>query len=159
MTLPSAHIAHQIPGRVRIRVPCMQGDREYFKRLKTQLSTVAGVNDATVNPQTGSLLLKHEYSASIDDIKSRARKEVLFDLVDQTSSPPPSIAEGLHLGIGSSLDKAIKRRTSGAANLRALLVFTLILLALRQALHGQILGPAVSLLVYAFEILERPTAS
>ena len=50
-------------------------------------------------------------------------------------------------------DRALERRTRGKANLRSILILILVLLAIIQTLRGRILVPALSLLIFAMQLM------
>ena len=45
-SLPLAHIAHQLPGRVRLRIPERRGDAAFFDELARALASWPGIERA-----------------------------------------------------------------------------------------------------------------
>ena len=56
---PDAYTVHQVPGRMRLRVPARRGDRAYFANVAQVLVAVPDVRSVRVNPSTGSVLVRH----------------------------------------------------------------------------------------------------
>ena len=57
--LPTAYVAHRLPGRVRLKIPAMQGDSEYFGTLAKQLERNSDVTGLSVRPRSASLVIEH----------------------------------------------------------------------------------------------------
>jgi len=66
-------IAHQIPGRIRMKVPSAKGNPEQLEAYKETLSLIPGIEQVQVNPATGSIVLKYDpahhaaFHATFDD--------------------------------------------------------------------------------------------
>jgi hypothetical protein len=60
MTNAKLHIAHQVPGRVRMKVPSAKGNPELLEQMKQTLSVIPGIEEVIVNPETGSLVLHYD---------------------------------------------------------------------------------------------------
>jgi hypothetical protein len=145
---PKAHIMHRIVGRTRLRIPARRGDNPYFTELITKLGAVPGVDDVTVNPLTGSILIQHNDDA--DRLLEQLRELRLFHLV------PPE-AEDLNPNLTLQLAEKLKRTddrlstlTGGRIDLNAAMIVALLAGAGFQFLRGAVLPPGASLLWYAF---------
>ncbi len=55
-----AQIAHQVPGRIRMKVPSAKGDPEQLDDIKQALSLLPGIEQVEVNAQTGSIVIKYD---------------------------------------------------------------------------------------------------
>jgi hypothetical protein len=53
-------IAHQVPGRIRMKVPSAKGNPEQLEEYKQALSLIPGIEQVEVNPDTGSIVLKYD---------------------------------------------------------------------------------------------------
>ncbi|HTR85476.1 MAG TPA: hypothetical protein VMI56_13435 [Reyranella sp.] len=53
-------IAHQIPGRIRMKIPSAKGNPEQLEAYKETLSLIPGIEQVEVNPATGSIVLKYD---------------------------------------------------------------------------------------------------
>jgi hypothetical protein len=54
-----AYVAHQMHGRVRLRIPAARHRPAKLHRIAEQVRSVHGVKSAEVNPTSGSLLIKY----------------------------------------------------------------------------------------------------
>jgi hypothetical protein len=53
-------IVHQVPGRIRMKIPSAKGNEEQLASYKEVLSLLPGVEDIDINPVTGSIVLKYD---------------------------------------------------------------------------------------------------
>jgi hypothetical protein len=53
-------IAHQVPGRIRMKIPSAKGNPEQLEAYKQILSLLPGIEQIEVNPDTGSIVLKYD---------------------------------------------------------------------------------------------------
>jgi|SRR3984893_18137481 hypothetical protein len=53
-------IAHQVPGRIRMKVPSAKGNAEQLEQYKQTLSLIPGIEQVDVNPETGSIILRYD---------------------------------------------------------------------------------------------------
>jgi cation transport ATPase len=53
-------IAHQIPGRIRMKVPSAKDNPELLEQIKQTFSVIPGVEQVIVNPSTGSVVLHYD---------------------------------------------------------------------------------------------------
>jgi hypothetical protein len=53
-------IAHQVPGRIRMKIPSAKGDPARLEEYKQTLSAIPGIESIEVNPDTGSVVLKYD---------------------------------------------------------------------------------------------------
>jgi Heavy metal associated domain 2 len=54
------HVAHQVPGRVRMKIPSAKGNPELLEEMKQTLSVIPGIEEVIINPATGSLVLHYD---------------------------------------------------------------------------------------------------
>lgn len=85
--LPQALVEHELPGRLRLRVPSRRGDRPFFEAVSERIAGLAGVRRVRANPLTGSLLVEHATSAAA--IAALAREHGSFDLIAPGALPAP----------------------------------------------------------------------
>jgi hypothetical protein len=133
---PTAHIRHALPGRLRIGVPAMRGDRGYFDWVADGLRS-EGTLHVTVNPHTAGILIDG-LREPVDRLRDAARRNRWFDL--QPDAVAGGVAEPQATPSASPL---LDQRTVAASAMLTLAVF--------QALRGQVMVPAVSLVWYALE--------
>ncbi len=171
---PVAHIEHQLPGRVRLRVPSKRGEVPFFEKVVQELSMHPAVRELTATPLTGSITL--HYFEPLQPITAAAADQGLFKarrLEPQTrasESKPASrlsedsgLAGGIAAGLsGLSLFQAVQGRVLGSAaeNLwhafgaqrflgRPDIAAAFAVLGIYQILRGQLFGSATSLFFYA----------
>jgi hypothetical protein len=54
------HVAHQVPGRVRMKVASAKGNPELLKQIGETFGTIPGIERVSVNPATGSVVLHYD---------------------------------------------------------------------------------------------------
>ena len=60
MTKMKLQIAHQVPGRIRMKVPSVKTNPELAEQLKQTFAAIPGIEEVTVNPTTGSVVLHYD---------------------------------------------------------------------------------------------------
>jgi hypothetical protein len=53
-------IEHQVPGRVRMKIPAGKGNPELLKQVSETFAVIPGIEQVTVNPTTGSVVLYYD---------------------------------------------------------------------------------------------------
>ena len=53
-------IAHQVPGRIRMKIPSAKGDPVLLEEIQKTFSAIPGIEQVVVNPQTGSVVLRYD---------------------------------------------------------------------------------------------------
>ena len=155
---PFAYIKHQLPGRVRLKIPQKRGDFHYFDRIAESLAGCAGITRLQLNPPAGSILICHDIDTHFLNIIEFSQANGLFKIIEppeeETYSIPylpiPMLAStGLN-----RFDESLLDFSRGRLDGRSLLFLGLIGLAVRQITKGHLLGPASTLLWYAFSVLK-----
>jgi len=59
-TTMNVQVAHQVPGRVRLKVPGVKDSPELVDQIKQMFNAVPGIEEVTVNPTTGSVVLHYD---------------------------------------------------------------------------------------------------
>src|SRR5262249_16314126 len=54
------NIAHQVPGRVRMKVPAAKGNAELLQQIAQTFCVIPGIERVTVNPATGSVVMHYD---------------------------------------------------------------------------------------------------
>lgn len=154
---PSAFIKHQLPGRVRLKIPQKRGDINYFNRLEELFSDFLGINELKLNPSTASIVISHESDVPFQDIVEFAKTKNLFNLVEEAEDHdevvPNLYIKALTLTGFNRFDKALLDYSKGRLDARSFVFLTLIGLAIHQAARGNVLAPASTLLMYAIQLL------
>ena len=60
MTKMNLKIEHQVPGRVRMKIPAGKGNPELLKHVSETFAAIPGIEEVTVNPATGSIVLHYD---------------------------------------------------------------------------------------------------
>jgi hypothetical protein len=60
MTTLKFNVAHQIPGRVRMKIPGAKGNPEMLQQIAQTFAAIPGIEQITVNPATGSLVMRYD---------------------------------------------------------------------------------------------------
>jgi hypothetical protein len=55
-----AQIAHQVPGRVRMKIPSAKGNPAMLEEIQRAFSTIPGIEQVVVNAETGSVVLRYD---------------------------------------------------------------------------------------------------
>jgi len=156
---PFAYIKHQLPGRVRLKIPQKRGDFRYFDRIAELFADCPGITQLQLNPSAASILICHGTETDFLNIAEFAQTNGLFRIIDQPEEetfsipylPIPTLTStGLN-----RLDESLMNFSQGRLDGRSLLILALIGLAVRQMTRGNIMGPATTLLWYAFSLLKE----
>jgi cation transport ATPase len=60
MTKLNLKIEHQVRGRIRLKIPSGKGNPELLAQIKETLGVIPGIEQVTVNPTTGSVVLHYD---------------------------------------------------------------------------------------------------
>jgi hypothetical protein len=60
MTSLDLQIAHQVPGRIRMKIPSAKGNAELLQQISETFGVIPGIEKVTVNPVTGSIVLQYD---------------------------------------------------------------------------------------------------
>jgi hypothetical protein len=80
---PAAYIKHQLPGRVRLKIPQKKGDFDYFDRIADLFSDCPGITQLQFNPPAASILICHEEGTHFLTIVEFAQTNGLFTIIEQ----------------------------------------------------------------------------
>ena len=144
-------VAHEIPGRLRLRVKDAL-DRAGYERLVDRVAATALASRVVARPNTGSLIVEGRPPGEplLTQLQSRG---VLAVTATPAQSAPP-IDQLAQLGM-ARLDHEIGSRTSGALNFHSALAVALMLGAAYQASRGRIAGPATTLFISALSLIDK----
>lgn len=56
----NVQVAHQVPGRIRLKVPNVKDNPELIDQIKQMFHVIPGIENVTVNPTTGSVVLQYD---------------------------------------------------------------------------------------------------
>jgi len=60
MTPRKFDVAHQVPGRVRMKFPHAKGNPELLQEIAQSFAAIPGIQGITVNPTTGSVVMHYD---------------------------------------------------------------------------------------------------
>ena len=146
--LPFAFVSHQVDGRVRLRVPDMRRQDEYFQRLRQRLADLPGLRRLTTNTRTASVLI--EYSGQLESLEELGSRLGLFRV--QNRPHPHSVSEWLYT-LTSHPDHLLKRFTDGRVDAAGLTALTLAGAGVLQIMRGQALPAGWTLLWNATNLI------
>jgi hypothetical protein len=130
-----ARIVHRTRERARLRVPGRRRDLPYFLALYEELRANPEIDEVSINPVTGSVLLGFaaEHGRSIERLLADSR---LLSLV-----PDPAAAEGHPHTFHTSLN-----------DMRILIFVIMLGLSVQQLLKGQFLVPILTMALYVADL-------
>lgn len=150
-------LAHQIEGRSRLRALTRPVDEAGLCAFAERLAGLSGVEAVDCRPHTGSLVVEHPQLDAAGLAAGLARLGGVMVSPATTTATRPSGLVPLRRGL-DGLDGVLGQLTAGGLDIRTLAFATLVGLAARQVLHGQVMAPAISLLWWAFELLPSARA-
>jgi len=152
--LPKAYIVHQLRYRVRIRVPEMRLENDFFDQCEQLISELEEVSQVEVSNITGSIMISHP-EVSFHTLESRLMPLEIFELIPE---PPPvtPAREIISSGV-SHIDQFISERSSGGVDLGTIAFTAILGTALHQMLRGNFSGPAIPMLLSGLDLLRKVT--
>lgn len=139
--LPFAFVSHQVDGRVRLRVPDMRRQDEYFERMRERLASLPGLRRLTTNTRTGSVLI--EYSGQLEALEELGPRLGLFQL--QNRPHPHSLSEYLYT-LSTQPDEILKKLTDGRVDAAGVTAIALAGMGISQVVRGHALPAGWTLL-------------
>ncbi|KAA6185533.1 hypothetical protein F2Q65_08625 [Thiohalocapsa marina] len=133
----AALVVHRTRRRLRLRVPSRRGDLEFFLALYDRLRQAPEVEDLSINPTTGGVLIWH------DPAQIHRMAEVLARQGRLRLCTPA------HATSAATEGPALQR---SPANLRLVLLLVMVGLSVRQLMRGQLLAPALTLVLYLVDL-------
>jgi hypothetical protein len=110
-------VAHSLPGRVRFRVPSLQGDPGECERLQKALRRLDGVDSAAADPRSGTVLIRYAEGKVRAELLMAAIARLLGLEKQLDETPTPLVTRELR-DIGASLNRAVLDGTRGLIDLR-----------------------------------------
>ncbi len=150
--LPRAYIIHQLRTRIRLRIPEMRQDQEFFDEVLASVASISGVSDVRTNPVTASVLVSHP-ELGFDKLQPAMGALELFEMVPGMPPAAPSMSHTINSI--SRLDQAISAGSSGSVDLRTLAFTGIVGLSIHQMLRGNFTGPAIPMLLSAVDLAQR----
>jgi Heavy metal associated domain 2 len=82
------HVAHQVPGRLRMKVSSAKGNPELLKQIGETFSAIPGIERVLVNPATGSVVLHYD-TDSHDEFRGEFDRHYQSTIAQCCSPPTP----------------------------------------------------------------------
>jgi len=98
MTKMNLKIEHQVPGRVRMKIPAGKGNPELLKQISEVFAVIPGIEEVTVNPLTGSVVLHYDTDCH-DEFHGSFRRHF-----EAHGAAQAAAGQGMH-GADTELDK------------------------------------------------------
>ncbi len=149
--MPRAEVVHQMPGRLRVRIPERRNNREYFAKVREQLANLEGVRTVETNWASGSVLLLH--NSTPEELTRAASERQLFDVQGEPPSAMP-VSQRLARGSSRVVDR-VNRFTRGEVDFNGIVVLGFVAAGISQLLRGHRLPAGVTLLWYASNLLKN----
>jgi hypothetical protein len=147
-TPEAARIAHRSTGRVRLRLPRRRRDLPFFLRLYEDLNGQPEVDEVNINPATGSVLVWFD-PAHEDALPDALTRGGLLCLPEDALHPAHVERHRFHMSLN---------------DMRIIVFLIMTSLSIHQLLKGQLLAPALTMLLYVIDLavglrLERDAAA
>lgn len=143
--MTTAMVVHQLPGRIRLRIPAKRQDRGYFSMLSEHMEAIEGVRALRINPSTGSVTV--QYDGDLDLLLQRMQERMPHLVVEKSrpanSDSSYSIRRPFTLVSGRRLSPMLMMGTALAA------------VGIVQTLRGKIAVPSITAFWYAFEAFRQ----
>lgn len=144
---PKADVVHQVPGRIRIRVPSERGNSAFFAEVSRQLGECPGVTGVETNPVTASVLLRH--TSPLAGILGFTKERGMFQVEEAKRVPLQKLAATNLEGVSRNLQLIAGEEV----DLNSAILVVLTGMAIHQAIKGNVLAPAATLIWYALSML------
>lgn len=142
--LHNAVIQHRLPGRTRLKLEGLKGQAALMAPLSEALRQCPSVMVVEANTTLGTMLVRH--TGEWESVARWAEERALLNLSTPTAD---SINQRLRAGV-NGLARDLGTLSGQPVDLGDWLTVGLIGLAIHQAVQGNVMVPAVSLLWYAF---------
>ncbi|TVR82486.1 MAG: hypothetical protein EA405_06845 [Rhodospirillales bacterium] len=139
---PQAHVSHQMPGRLRLKVPARRRDCDYFADVLEGLSQWPAARRVAVNPVTASVLVEHR--GDLAALSRFAERQGLF-AVPAGPEPTVPVAGRIRREL-TDVDERLRLIAGGALDLWSATSLVFIVLAVVQLARGNYMGPATTLI-------------
>ena len=150
--LPRAYIVHQLRHRLRLRVPEMRSESEFFEQAREQIAGFEGVAAVEASDVTGSIVISHP-DQTYENLHARLQAMDLFEFVS-TPQPVTPAREILASGI-SRIDRFVSEGSLGRVDLGTLAFTALLGSALHQFIRGNYTGPAFPMILSGINLLRQ----
>jgi len=141
---PIATIVHQTQGRLRLRIAGKRRDLHFFLALYDHLRQAPCVDEVTMNPVTGSVLLYFD-AQRLNTVIGALADSPLIAL-----SSRPAIVSNAG-GEPGRIERFLNTRGTSTTDPRTIIFLIMVVLSVRQLMQGQILGPVLTMVLYGVD--------
>jgi heavy-metal-associated domain-containing protein len=140
----TVHLAHHLPGRLRVRIPAGARNPPVLDQIKASIASVPGVRRVDVNTAIGSMVVHYDAAQTddfIETVKRHGLDTKLFELVDPEIGAVAEAVDAIEaeteelaahsatartlVQFVSGLNDEVKRATNNALDLKVLVPLTL----------------------------------
>jgi hypothetical protein len=144
---PSAKIVHRTQNRLRLRIAEKRRDLPYFVDLYEHLRREPGIDEVTMNPLTGTVLLRFD---------AQRRNTVIGALADSPHfalgpHPQDALARSGEGGAPERIERFLSHTGPSATNPKTIIFLIMLGLSVRQMFKGQILAPLLTMAIYSVD--------
>lgn len=130
----------------------MKGNKPFFARARRHLEEHGAIEEVTVNPVTGSILIVHD--TELAEIAGEARQLKLFDV--RSSAPTPKTIFNQISGGFQGLNRRLLQMSDGHLDIPSLVFLSLVGSGLYQIMRGNLRAPAwYTAFWYALSVFAR----
>lgn len=152
-----AHIAHETPHRLRLRIETLRADVEACVALKRNLSAAPVFLAVDVRVNTGSIVLHHE--GKREAALAAIAPFVEIHAASEDNGPPPRPPIQSVMEATRTLDTILKASSGGRLGLADTGFVALCTTAVVQAARGYVSMPAIGLLISAASLASQTGAA
>jgi hypothetical protein len=167
MTKLNLAIAHQVPGRIRLKIPSAKGNADLLAQIKETFGVIPGIENIDINPMTGSVVLfydidqHHEFHGALRQNVGGAPPEMhrppnseIDDLADKIEREAEFLAEHSHaaravVDFFKEADRQIKVVSGNTIDLKIVLAAAIIGFTLFEVGAGAATPVWVTLVVFS----------
>lgn len=141
----TARVVHRTRGRLRLRLPSRRYDLPFFMQLYDNLRRQPEIDEVTINPTTGSVLVWYapEDADGIDQALTRGGRLRIV------AADPPGTPPGTPRGNQPAADHAFHM---GITDMRIILFVLMAGVSAHQLIKGQLLAPVLTMLLYLVDL-------
>jgi len=150
------YIAHATDGRTRIRWAGEAEEKVAVIEVAEWIAAIEGVTRTAARLASGSIIIEHD-ETDWPTIESRLKEELSLQFTPPVTPTERNALEVINLGL-DQINRSLKGLNT---DLGSTTVFLLVMLAIYQALRGNVMVSSFSLLWYALSIavMARNSAS
>ena len=148
-----AAIVHQLPQRVRLRILDRRNDDVFFDETIEKLSSMKSITQFHTNRTASSVVLIHEETEWPEVLDELEGLQLLTIVETPVKKAKPVMAP--MIARMKRYDRNLDEVSLGSMDLQTVAFIALLLLTLRQASQGHVLGPALPMLMHAWSLARR----